>query len=111
MRCEVVVKVGDIGCTSRTTVSYSDAYFEFDLNVPFNDFKDHVESQIARALRGYEQRVDRVDKCIYLRPSSTSPQRDFVVVGELFREGVVLAQSNHARRKKANHSHSNSLCS
>ncbi|GLE04157.1 hypothetical protein PINS_up013068 [Pythium insidiosum] len=103
MRCEVIVKVGDIGRTSRTTVSYSDACFDVDITAPFDDFKDRVEDQVTRALRGYGHKVDRVDKSIYLRPSLTSPQRDFVqVTAQNFAERVVVAQSSHSRRKKAN---------
>ena len=89
MRVEVTVKVGDIEKSSRTTISYNDLAFQIQSDDSFASLAERVQANAARAVTGYEHRVERIDSSIYMRPSTTAPQCQFEsVTAKNFREQI-----------------------
>ncbi|DBA01349.1 TPA: hypothetical protein N0F65_001588, partial [Lagenidium giganteum] len=93
MLFELTVKLGDIGRTSRTTIRLPTAQFELSIEASF------VSSlKLNQAMRN---ETERVNSCMYLRPSIHAAQKDFIpLTDENFRARIALAMSNYDRRKK-----------
>ncbi|DAZ99197.1 TPA: hypothetical protein N0F65_008230, partial [Lagenidium giganteum] len=101
MLFELTVKLGDIGRTSRTTIRLPKAQFELSIEASFGDIALKIDSLVTEAQSSYENETERVDSCIYLRPSIHAAQKDFIsLTEENFRAGIALAMSNYDRHKK-----------
>ncbi|DAZ98887.1 TPA: hypothetical protein N0F65_002612 [Lagenidium giganteum] len=83
IRVSVNIKIGTIDKSSDTNVRVSDPEFAFDHeSSPCSELVALVNKRVMPCLQEHGRRTIRNDHTLYLRPTPTSPQNDFVGLHE-----------------------------
>ncbi|DBA00684.1 TPA: hypothetical protein N0F65_003613, partial [Lagenidium giganteum] len=94
-------KVGEIWKTSRTALRVDDAVWQFDGRGQNSDLVVRAGQVIASAITSSSQRLQWVDRSIYLKPMHNAAQKAWIeLTDDNFVDAVHSAKLNHEKRRK-----------
>ncbi|KAG3103864.1 hypothetical protein PI124_g3357 [Phytophthora idaei] len=96
------VKIGEITKASRNDVHVAEHVFSFDKECDtYEVFCRKVGERVVEGLRNYLKKTIRPDTSIYIKPSQTARQRDWVALtAENFAPRIASAYTNYQKRTK-----------